>query len=162
MMSLKATSRGARIIKAHTIRCAGNSYIKQWIVHCKMTVWINRLSKMEVLKYTKKFGEIIGLCMRENAPRKEILISFLVNFVFVLLLLSFLAGTTALMIITYPDDAATVLFCLLETSETIALLCSYVMSIKQKSNLMNLFNDIQKLVWQSNNSIRNSKIHSIR
>lgn len=106
-------------------------------------------SKMEVLKDTRQFGERIGLCMRENASRKEVAISFLVNFVFVFSLLLYLGGSLTLAINAYPDDLATISYCILEFTATVALLCPYIMSIQQKYNLMNMVNDIQKFVWQS-------------
>lgn len=105
--------------------------------------------KMDVLKITTRFGERIGLCIGKNAPRKERVISFLVNFVFVFSLLLYLGGSTALIIISYPDDVATVSFCMLEFLATIALLGPYVMSIQQKFAVMDLINSIQALVWQS-------------
>lgn len=120
---------------------------------------------MDVLKITTRFGELIGLCIGKNAPRKERVLSFVVNFVFVFSLLLYLGGSTALIIISYPDDLPTVSFCMLEFLATIALLGPYVMSIKQKSAVMDLINSIQALVWQSKTpsaskwSIRSFQFH---
>lgn len=106
------------------------------------------LTKMEVLKVPKKFGELIGLCLREDAARKESAISYLVNVVFVFSLLLYSGGSVALIVMSYPDDMAVVSFCILECTATIALLCPYFVSVQQKFALMHLFNDIKTLVWQ--------------
>lgn len=87
--------------------------------------------------------------MRETAPREEVAISFLVNFVFVLSLLLYLGGSSALIVIADPDDMATISYCILEFTATTALLCPYLMSIKQKYSLNNLIDEIQALVRQS-------------
>lgn len=106
---------------------------------------------MEVLKDARRFGERIGLCAQANASRREIVVSFLVNFVFVFSLLLYLGGSSALAIIAYPDDFATVSYCLLEFMATIALLGPYIMSISQKDAMMCLIDDIQVFVWKSKN-----------